>query len=391
MRTYMPTWAEINLDNILCNYQALKSLTQDGTKACAIIKANAYGHGSVEIAKHLEKHGCDYFGVATANEALELRQHGIKAPLMCLAYVEDSLYKEFIEKDIDLPLFSYKVAEEVSKAAAELGKYAKIHIKLDTGMSRVGFAIEDQTIEEIQKIAKLPNLILQGIYTHFAMADTNDRTETDLQFEKYKFIVDTLESEGIYFKINHVCNSAATMQYPEYHLDMVRLGIALYGHAPSDEMDTSMVELKPAMTLKSRVTHVKQLEAGRGISYGHKYHVEGETESIATMPIGYADGFTRMLSGKADVFIHGKQYPVVGRICMDQSMVKVDEHVKLGDEITIFSGKGEMAIERLAARLQTINYELLCMVQRRIPRVYIVNGEKVQTVNYLLDELLGKK
>ena len=198
-------------------------------------------------------------------------------------------------------------------------------------------------------------------------------------------VVERLEEKGIYFKINHVCNSAATMQYPEYHLDMVRLGIALYGHYPSEDVDKSIAQLKPAMTLKTRVSHVKLLEVGRGISYGHTYHVKDKPEHIATMPIGYADGFTRMLSGKADVFINDKRYDVVGRICMDQSMVRVDETVKLGDEITIFSGNGEMAIERLAAQLGTINYELLCMVQRRIPRVYIVEGEKVKTVNYLLD------
>lgn len=385
MRTYMPTWAEVNLDNILENYQALKALTPEGTKACAIIKANGYGHGSLAIAKHLEKNGCDYFGVATANEALELRNNGITKPLMCLAYVEESLYQEFIEKDIDIPLFRLDVAEKISKIAKDLGKHAKIQIKLDTGMSRVGYAINEDSLAEIEKIAQLPNLVLQGIYTHFALADTTDRRETDQQFEQYKYMVDALEAKGIYFKINHVCNSAATMQYPEYHLDMVRLGIALYGHYPSDEVDPGIVDLKPAMALKTRVTHVKELEVGRGISYGHKYHVEGAPDHIATMPIGYADGFTRMLSGQADVFIGGKKYDVVGRICMDQSMVKVDENVKLGDEITIFAGKEEMAIERLAERLQTINYELLCMVQRRIPRVYIVNGERLETVNYLLD------
>ncbi len=385
MRTYMPTWAEIDLDNILHNFMALKALTKEGTKACAIIKANGYGHGSLEIARHLENNGCDYFGVATANEALELRNNGIKAPLMCLAYVEDSLYEEFIEKDIDIPLFSYETAKKVSEAATKLKRHARIHIKLDTGMSRVGFAPEDRTIDEIEKISKLPSLVLQGLYTHFALADTNDRAETDLQFERYSYIWESLEERGIYFKINHVCNSAATMQYPEYHLDMVRLGIALYGHYPSDEVDKARVELRPAMTLKTRVSHVKILEEGRGVSYGHKYHVEGGAQYIATMPIGYADGFTRMLSGQADVFINGKAYNIVGRICMDQSMARVDETVELGDEVIVFSGKNEMALERLAARLQTINYELLCMVQRRIPRVYIVNGHKIKTVNYLLD------
>lgn len=384
MKTYMPTWAEINLDHILHNYNALKALTPEGTKACAIIKANAYGHGSVAVAQHLEANGCDYFGVAVANEALELRKHGIKTPLFCLSYVETSLYEELIAQDIELPIFRYADAAEASRVATELGKHARIHIKLDTGMSRVGYAITEEAVDEIERIAQLPNLVLQGIYTHFALADTTDRTDTDLQYERYRTIVDALEARGVYFKINHVCNSAATMQYPEYHLDMVRLGIALYGHYPSDEVDKQIVQLKPAMTLKTRVTHVKLLEEGRGVSYGHKYHVENGAKYIATMPIGYADGFTRMLSGQADVFIGGNRYMVAGRICMDQSMVEVDASVKLGDEIVIFGGDKEMAIERLSDRLGTINYELLCMVQRRIVRVYKQGGTQ-KVVNYLLD------
>lgn len=381
---YYPTWAEINLDNILYNFNKLKSLTKGGTKACAIIKANGYGHGSVMIAKHLEKHGCDYFGVATANEAFELRKHGIKQNVMCLAYIEEELYEDAIVQDIDIPLFSYDVAKKVSDAAKKLGKNANIQIKLDTGMSRVGFQFSGDVVAEIEKISKLDNLVLQGIFTHFAMADTYDRTFTDLQFSRYNKIVDALEEKGIKFNIRHVCNSAGTISYPEYHLDMVRLGISLYGHYPSDEVDKSIVELRPAMTLKTRLTNVKSLAKGSGVSYGHKYILE-EDEIIATMPIGYADGFTRMLSSKADVFINGIKYDVVGRICMDQSMVKVDEAVKIGDEVTIFGGSGEQRIERFEARLGTINYELLCMVQRRIPRVYFVDGKEIQVVNYLLD------
>lgn len=385
MNNFMPTWAEINLDNILHNYRSLKALTKEGTKSCAIIKANGYGHGSVELAKVLESDGCDYFGVATASEALELRNNGIKAPIMCLSYIEESLYAEFIEKELDIPLFSYKTAKQVSDKALELGKNARIQVKLDTGMSRVGFQCSDETVEEIAALSKLPGLILQGIFTHFAKADEWDRSETDLQYSKYDKVVSAVEEKGISFNIKHVCNSAGTIMYPEYHLDMVRMGISLYGHYPSDEIDKSRVSLKPAMALKTKLTHVKLLEEGRGVGYGHKYVVRDESRYIATMPIGYADGFTRMLNGKADVLINDKLFNLAGSICMDQSMILVDETVSTGDVVTIFSDDEKIRVERLAKRLGTINYEILCMVQRRIPRLYIRNGEIFKTINYLLD------
>ncbi len=385
MSNYMPTWAEINLDHILYNYNMTKRFVQNEAKVCAIIKANAYGHGSVEVARHLEKNGCDYFGVSSLNEALELRKNGITTPLMCLAYIEPTEYKTALEHNIEIPLFSYEVAKKVSEAAKELGVQAKIHIKLDTGMSRVGFVYEEQSVDEIEKIAKLDHLILQGIFTHFAMADTDDRTVTDMQYNRYRDIVDELESRGIYFKIHHVCNSAGIISYPEYHLDMVRVGISLYGHYPSQDVDKSIYPLRPAMTLKTKVTNAKKVHKGEGISYGHTYHVDAPYEYIGTIPIGYADGFTRMLSGKAEVMIGEKLYPIVGRICMDQSMIRVDDSVKIGDEVIIFGDKEGIEFEQMASKLGTINYELLCMVQRRIPRVYLVDGRISKTVNYLLD------
>lgn len=385
MDIYMPTWAEINLDSIVHNYRALKALTKEGTKSCAIIKANGYGHGSVELAKVLEEEGCDYFGVATANEALELRKNGIKAPIMCLAYIEESCYEKFINLGIDIPLFSYSVAEKISQKAVNLGRQACIQIKLDTGMSRVGYQCNEETVDEIEKISKLPNLVMKGIFTHFAKADEVDRTETDNQYNKYNMVVKALEERGIIFHIKHVCNSAGTIMYPEYHLDMVRMGISLYGHYPSNDVDKSRVILKPAMALKTKVSHVKLLEEGRGVGYGHKYIVKDGSKYIATVPIGYADGFTRMLSMKTEVLINEKLYDMAGNICMDQSMFIVDETVAIGDVVTIFSEDEKIRVERLAERLGTINYEVLCMVQRRIPRVYIRNGEICKTINYLLD------
>ncbi len=385
MNTYAPTWAEINLDNILHNYNSAKALTEKGTKVCAIIKANAYSHGSIEVAKHLEKNGCDYFGVATFDEAMELRNNGIKMPIMCLSYIEPDKYEGAILNDIDIPLFSYETAQKVSETAQKLNTNAKIQVKLDTGMSRVGFLCNEKSIDDIEKISKLENVILQGIYTHFALADTRSRTITYMQYDRYSKVVQELKDRGVHFKIHHVCNSAGIISYPEYHLDMVRLGISLYGHYPSEEIDDTKIELRPAMTLKTKISNIKLLPKGEGVSYGHTYHPSEDEEYIATLPIGYGDGYTRMMSGKAEVFIKNQLYTVVGRICMDQCMVKVSSNIKVGDEVILMGKEKGVEAETIAKKIGTINYEILCMVQRRIPRVYFVNGKVVNIVNYLLD------
>lgn len=386
MEQFKPAWVEVNLDNIIHNYKSLKALTKEGTKACAIIKANGYGHGSVELAKALEEAGCDYFGVATGSEALELRKAGVSTPLMCLAYIEDSLYKEFIEKNIDIPLFSLEAAKKVSQVAIELGLTGNIHIKLDSGMSRVGLQCNEETVNIIEEISQLEGIKLKGLFTHFAKADEWDREETNLQYQRYSSVAEALKERGVFFDIYHVCNSAGTIMYPEYHLDMVRVGISLYGHYPSNEVDKTRVELKPAMAFKATVTNAKLLEKGRGVGYGHKFVVENpQGEYIATIPVGYACGMTRMLSGKVDFLINDKIFQPAGNICMDQSMIIVDKSVKIGDEVTIFSGDERIRVERLAERLGTINYEILCMVQRRIPRVYLQNSNIIKVVNYLVD------
>lgn len=250
-------------------------------------------------------------------------------------------------------------------------------------MSRLGLQCNNEAVDEILKISTLENLEIVGIFTHFALADDKDLSYTHEQYKNYSFVVNELETKGLKIPIKHVCNSAATMMLPEYHLDMVRPGIILYGHYPSDDVDKSKVKLYPAMALKSTVAHVKKLEEGRGISYGHKYRSK-ENEIIATIPIGYADGFTRMLSGQADVKVNDKMVPVVGRICMDQCMLSLEEEAKVGDQITIFSDEEGMDIERFAQRLGTINYELLCMVQRRVPRVYKEDGKIIKVQDYLI-------
>ncbi|MGL5440373.1 MAG: alanine racemase [Filifactoraceae bacterium] len=385
MESYRPTWVEINLDNIASNFKGLRSLIKNEVKFCCIIKANGYGHGSVELAKFYEELGADYFGVATGKEALELRRAGIKTDILCLGYTHESVHKVLIENDIDIPVYSFETAENLSRLAGRLGRTVSIHIKLDTGMSRIGLQCNDDTVKIIEKIKMLDNVHLRGLFTHFARADEIQRDTTREQFERYEYVRRRLEDIGIVCDINHVCNSAGTIMYPEYHLDMVRVGISLYGHYPSDEVDKSRVKLYPAMTLKSMISHVKNLEKGRGIGYGHKYVTVNDGEYIATMPIGYADGFTRMLSKDANVMINGKIYKLAGNICMDQCMIKVDDKVNVGDVVTIFGEDDSLRVERFADKLGTISYEILCMVQRRIPRVYKSDDKLIKVVDYLLD------
>ena len=381
--TYRPTWAEINIDHVKANYRNIRGLLKKETKFCAIIKANAYGHGSVQYAKILENEGADYFGVAICEEALELRENKITKPIMCLGYVPEDRFLYMMKNDIDITIYSLEKATILSKIAKDNNLRAKIHIKLDSGMSRIGLQCNSESVEEIMEISKLENIDIVGVFTHFALADDTDLTYTHEQYKNYTFVVSELENRGLIIPIKHVCNSAATMMLPEYHLDMVRPGIILYGHYPSDDVDKLRLKLHPAMSLKSTVAHVKTLEQGRGISYGHKYKSK-QNEIIATIPIGYADGFTRMLSGQADVKINGSIVPVVGRICMDQCMLSLEQEAKVGDHLTIFSDEEGMDIERFAKRLSTINYELLCMVQRRVPRVYKEDGQVVHVEDYLI-------
>ncbi|AHM55700.1 alanine racemase Alr [Peptoclostridium acidaminophilum DSM 3953] len=378
-------WAEINVENLRENFRNIKSLTKEGTKVCAVVKANAYGHGSVQVAKILIEEGADYLAVASEGEAIELRQAGIKTPILCLGFVPEVVYEEAIANELDITIYSLDAAEKLSKEAVRLGKNARVHIKLDTGMSRLGFQVEDASVDAIEKIVGMPGIELVGVFTHFAKADEKDKTFTEHQYDGYMKIVSEVEKRGVKIQIKHVCNSAGTMDMPQYHMDMVRPGIILYGLYPSDEVMKERLELKPVMTFKASVSHVKDLEAGRGIGYGLRYVTE-KTTRVATMPIGYADGFTRMLSGKVSVKVNGTVVPVIGNICMDQSMLNVDAvETKVGDEVVIFGEDIDARVERIAQALGTINYEIVCMVARRIPRVYMEKNTVLQVVDYLVE------
>ena len=377
------TWAEIDLDNINFNLNNIKKLLKEDTKICTVLKANAYGHGSVEIAKFLENKNVDYFAVARLEEAIELRENNIKMPILCLGFVPEESLEYAIKNNITLTIYSLETAKKLNDISEKIGVNANIHIKIDTGMSRIGFEVNEESIDQIIKIANLKNLYIEGIYTHFAKSDEIDKDFTYKQVNRFKFIIDNIEKKGINIPIKHVSNSAAIMDLPNLNFNMVRCGIVLYGCYPSDEVIKDRLQLKPAMTLKTRVSHIKELKEGTGISYGLRYKTRKQ-EKIATIPIGYADGFTRM-QNNPKVSINNEVFNVVGRICMDQCMVRIDKDIdiKIGDEVIIF-GESNISADDIAKDLGTINYEILCMVSRRVDRIYKERNVILQADSYLV-------
>lgn len=384
-RVTAPTWAEINLDNIKFNFRNIKKLLKEDTKICGVVKANAYGHGSIQISKVLIDEGVDYLAVARLEEAIELRQNNIEVPILCLGYIDEDYLQYAVENNIDITIYSYDAAYKLNEICKTLGKKSRIHIKLDTGMSRIGFLANIGSINDIEKIHNLSNIIIEGVYTHFAVADIQDKEFTYKQVDRFKFIVEELEKRNIYIPIKHVSNSAATMDCCDLNFNMVRCGIILYGHYPSEDVNKEVLPLKPVMTLKTKIAHIKELDSNTGISYGLRYKTTEKTK-IATLPIGYADGFTRLLTDKVKVTVNGESFPVVGRICMDQCMIKINKNndIKIGDEVIIFGEGDEEKIENLANELGTINYEMLCMISRRVERVYMEGNVILQKTNYLV-------
>ncbi|HBF6801152.1 TPA: alanine racemase [Clostridioides difficile] len=379
----VPTWAEINLDNLRFNLNNIKNLLEEDIKICGVIKADAYGHGAVEVAKLLEKEKVDYLAVARTAEGIELRQNGITLPILNLGYTPDEAFEDSIKNKITMTVYSLETAQKINEIAKSLGEKACVHVKIDSGMTRIGFQPNEESVQEIIELNKLEYIDLEGMFTHFATADEVSKEYTYKQANNYKFMSDKLDEAGVKIAIKHVSNSAAIMDCPDLRLNMVRAGIILYGHYPSDDVFKDRLELRPAMKLKSKIGHIKQVEPGVGISYGLKYTTTGK-ETIATVPIGYADGFTR-IQKNPKVLIKGEVFDVVGRICMDQIMVRIDKDIdiKVGDEVILF-GEGEVTAERIAKDLATINYEVLCMISRRVDRVYMENNELVQINSYLL-------
>lgn len=386
-----PLWAEINLDNLAHNMREVRKNTRSDALVTAVVKANGYGHGSVDIVNTFLENGADRLAVAILTEAIELREAGIDAPILILGYTPSNQFDKILKYDLIQTIYNLEDAILLSQVAIEMDKIAVVHIKLDTGMSTIGFLLTEDSADIILGISKLQNIYIEGIYTHFAKADEEDKTYTITQFNLYLDMINILEEKGLSVEIKHVSNSATIIDLPDFTLDMVRAGIMIYGLYPSNQVNRKNIDLKPAMTLKAKVSHLKILPKGTGISYGQIFKTERESK-IATVPVGYADGFTRLFTGKAEIYINGKRANVVGKICMDQCMIDVTEieDVKVGDEVVIF-GYGEEGyphLDELAEKIGTINYEILCMLSRRVPRVYIKNGKIVKIKDYLLKDFM---
>ncbi|PJI07854.1 MULTISPECIES: alanine racemase [Clostridium] len=384
-RHIRPVWAEINLDNLAYNMQQIRKCSKSD-EIIGVVKADAYGHGAVDVAPVLLQNGANRLAVAVISEAVELRKAGIECPIMILGYTPISLVDSIIKYNIEQTVFSYEYAAKLSQAARENNIKLRVHIALDTGMGRIGFLPNDDSVNEVVKISKLSNIEIEGLFSHFSTSDEKNKEYTYTQFEKFNWFYDELRKNNVKINIRHIANSAAIMELPKTHYEASRPGIILYGYYPSDEVDKNKLKLKPIMTLKTNVVHIKKMLPGQYVSYGRKFKCERESV-IATLPVGYADGYTRMLSGKAKVIINGKFAPVVGRICMDQCMIDITDipGVKVGDEVVIMgeSDGKKFTADDIAEIIGTINYEVICMISKRVPRVYIKNKNVVKIRNYV--------
>lgn len=377
---YQRGYVEVNLDHIIFNLDNMKRYIADNTKILAVIKTDGYGHGGIPIAKNIEY--LDYlfgFAVATAEEAFELRDAGIRKPILVLSYTFPYAYKRFIEEDIRITVFRKDTLEELNKVAQEVGKRAKVHIKVDTGMGRIGISPNRAGEEFVENALQMSGIRVEGIYTHLACADEADTTSAMNQVTAFVNFVNCVENNNhTTIPIHHCSNSAGILQMKSANMDLVRAGITLYGLLPSSEVDTSSVRLKPALSLHSHVVYVKKLYPGQTVSYGSRFMAEKEM-LVATIPLGYGDGYPRSLSSKGYVLICGKKAPILGRVCMDQFMVDVTHipHVKEGDKVTLIGQNGEECItaDFLGDLSGRFNYELVCDLNQRLPRVYIKNQE----------------
>ena len=372
MEKYLRTYAKIDLKAILNNINEIKNRIEKDVKIMAVIKADGYGHGADALGDFL-KNEVDYYGVATIDEAIELRKFGIELPIMILGYTSPSQYIEIIENNITQTIYTLEMAKEISKAASICVRQAKIHVALDTGMTIIGFNANENGVLAIADICKLPNLIVEGLFTHFSTADEIDKSYSKLQMDRYDSFVELLEQRKISIPIKHMCNSAGIMEFDHHRFDMVRAGIILYGLYPSEEVNKNSVKLIPALEWKAHVINVNTVDAGHGVSYGKTYITKNKTK-IATIGVGYADGYPRALSSKGRVLIHGEYAPIIGRICMDQMMVDVTHinNVEIEDEVTLVGkdGKNIISVEELANMAGSFNYEFVCGIGKRVPRIY---------------------
>lgn len=381
---YQRTYVKVDLDAINHNIDNILAKLDGKAKLLAIVKADAYGHGAVEIAREIESK-CDFFGVARVEEAEELKFAGITKPILILSHVSPVQFEDVVENDFRIPIFSYEDAAELSKMALSKNKTAYFHFCVDTGMSRIGFQVTEESADICKKICELENINAEGIFSHFATADEKDLTKSLAQQKRFKEFTEMLEGKGVSIEIKHINNSAGIMVFDE-QFDMVRSGIITYGLYPSEEVDRSLIEIEPAMEWLTTISHIKTLEAGREISYGATYVTSKDTV-VATIPVGYADGYPRCLSNIGKVIINGHYADIIGRVCMDQFMVDITNipDVTLQSEVTLVGRQGDtvLTMEEVSNAAHSFNYELPCRISRRVPRVYTKNGKVVDTVNYL--------
>ena len=367
---YNRVTALISKEAIKHNFNNIKKLVPDGVKIMPVIKADGYGHGALTFADVLESKS-DYFAVAIIEEAIELRKHGIKIPIMLLGYTNPAYFEMAIENDITITILTFEDAQKMSCIAGQLRKTAKIHIPVDTGMGRIGFTPDENGADEVSKIASLDNILIEGIFTHFSTSDEENKDFTILQAEKFSYFKELLLSRGVKPAIFHCANSGAIMQHNKFSFDMMRAGIILYGLYPSEKVDKSVLDLSPVMSLESHVAFVKTIQKGDSVSYGRTFIADKDMK-IATIPVGYADGYPRLLSNKGKVIINEKYAPIVGRICMDQFMVDVShiDNIEIGDKVTLIGKQGNLSIsaDEIAELTETINYEVTCNISKRVPR-----------------------
>lgn len=370
---YYRAQANINLEAIKSNIIQVKSRLNMNTRLMVIVKADAYGHGAVEVSKVLENGMVDAYGVAIIEEAIELRKSGITKPILILGYTPKEQFDLVVKYDVMQTVYQYDMAKELSREAKSQGKRVNIHIKIDTGMSRLGFCDTNESIEIIKEIACLEGLYIDGIFSHFAKADEKDDSSVKRQIDRFDRFTKLLEEEGVHIPIRHISNSAGMIEFSQAQYDMVRCGIVTYGIYPSEDVDHNTFDLTPAMELKSHVIYIKEVEEATGISYGSTFVTKSRTK-VATIPIGYADGYSRNMSNIGKVIIRGQYSPIIGRICMDYFMVDVTDinDVSQGDVVTLLGrdGECEISVETLAGWSHSFPYETICTVGKRIPRVY---------------------
>lgn len=385
-------WAQIDLDAAAYNMQSIRRIVGADKTVTAVVKANAYGHGAIEMAKVFLENGADRLAVACLSEAVELRRAGVTVPILVLGHTDGRRAREAVLYGVDVAIFHYADAELFSAEAMKQNRKAKLHIAVDSGMGRIGYRPSDESIEEVKRIQALSNVIMEGIFTHFAVADGGDDEAlayTQKQYERFWQFYQRLNEEGVTFSVCHCCNSAGVLAYGDFYCDMVRPGIVQYGYNPSAAVQHSEFIPRPVMSLRCCITHIKRIDAGETVSYGRHFKAPRPTV-IATLPLGYADGYPRLLSNRAEVLVKGRRVRQVGNICMDQCMIDVTDvpDVQVGDECVLFGGQGNecLDLEELAALIGTIDHEILCNINRRVPRVYVKGGVVVGRTEYLFNK-----